>query len=151
MMFFKRLIKTVKLAEGFDPRPYRDPVKGVWTIGYGNTFTGTERVTESSPPVTERQASHELMSDLYSCCIAAEEIFSNFRALTSARQEAMVELAFILGKSGLANFKRMCHAIELRRWEEAADEFKDSLLWRENQIGNRKFRIESQIRKGIII
>jgi lysozyme len=55
-------------------------------------------------------------------------------------------MAFNLGEWKLRGFKLMKAAIDSRDWEQAANEAKDSLWYR--QVGPRAERIVSAIREG---
>jgi lysozyme len=74
------------------------------------------------------------------------KMFSWFNDLTENRQMVIFNMMFNLGRPRFLTFKRAIEAIEQRRWDEAAKEFKDS-LWYE-QVGDRADRIINLWNKG---
>lgn len=139
------LEQTVMRDEGFRRNPYLCSA-GYPTQGYGSRTMFGRLVTLASDPVTTEQARIQLRADLYQAILDAQALFERFNELNDARQEVLISMAYVLGRSGLANFKRLRGAAWMLRYELMADEIEDSRMYR--QIGNRGARLVEQMRTG---
>jgi GH24 family phage-related lysozyme (muramidase) len=76
----------------------------------------------------------------------ARDVVPNFNNIDYARQVALIDMVFNMGKSSLAEFDRMMAAIAQEDWETAADEAEDSEWFR--QVGRRGPRNVETLRTG---
>jgi lysozyme len=144
-MQYERLLENLRSDEGFRALPYQDHL-GRWTIGYGSTYIGIERVTASTPEVSYQAALSMLMAGAYSACIDAQGIFTNFDDLDDVRQEVLVNMAYNLGGTGLSRFVRMRTAIEQGDFNGAAAEMTESRWFQ--QVGDRAVRLRERMLHG---
>jgi len=144
-MQYARLLDQLRHDEGFRAVPYQDHL-GRWTIGYGSTYIGLERVTASTPEVTYQAALNMLMAGAFAACIDAQEAVGNFSDLDDARQEVLANMAYNLGGRGLALFKKMIAAIGRGDFAGAALEMQDSRWFK--QVGGRALRLQERMLHG---
>ena len=107
-------------------KPYLCPA-GKLTIGVGRNL--------EAKGVSYEEADFMLLNDIGDALREVEEIFPNVDGFSENRQMALVDMAFNLGKGGLAGFEKMVEAIRLGDWEKASEEALDS-LWAK-QVGTR--------------
>ena len=69
-----------------------------------------------------------------------------FKALSPARRDAIINMAFQLGVAGVLKFRGMLTALDLKHWQKAHDMALDS-LWAK-QTPNRAKRIAQQLLTG---
>lgn len=69
-----------------------------------------------------------------------------WRGMTEMRQNVLVNMCFNLGLGGLLKFKKALAAMEGGRYDDAADEMRDS-AWAK-QVGGRAVRLVSLMRAG---
>ena len=105
----------LKEKEGFRAEIYRCAA-GHWTIGYGHHINAHCRI---SPQVADVL----LDEDIH---LAEFRYLSLGWALDRARRDVIIEMIFWFGFRGLLKFKKMCQAIELELWDDAANEMMDS-------------------------
>lgn len=146
-MNFSRLETTVMNDEGFRARPYLDSV-GVPTIGYGTTRIMSKPVMLDQPAITATNARQLLRGDLYQALVDSQAVFSRFDEMNDIRQEVVVNMAYNLGRRGLAGFKRMVKAADELDYPRMAFEMKDSKWF--GQVGLRSDRLVKEMRSGLI-
>ena len=144
-MNYSRLETQIMQDEGFRSEVYRDG-GGVWTIGYGTTRLFGIRVTEQTSDLLEPIAREILRADLFKALINAQAVINNWSEQNSVRQEVLANMAYNLGRSGLAGFKKMILALEFNDHDHAAAEMKDSKWYR--QVGDRGVRLVAHMRNG---
>jgi lysozyme len=144
-MQYARLLDQLRHDEGFRAVPYQDHL-GRWTIGYGSTYIGLERVTASTPEVTYQAALNMLMAGAFAACIDAQGAVGNFNDLDDARQEVLANMAYNLGGRGLERFVRLRAAIERADFSAAASEMTASRWFQ--QVGARAVRLREQMLHG---
>ncbi len=144
-MNYSRLEADVMADEGFRSEAYQDVV-GVWTIGYGTTRIFGVPVTEQTSDILQRIARDILRADLYQALIDAQAVVANFATHNPVRQEVLVNMAYNLGRSGLAGFRKMIVALADEYYETAADEMLDS-KWA-GQVKTRAIRLHNRMREG---
>lgn len=137
-MNLPRLIQTVASAEGYSRVAYWDNRQH--TYGYGTKAPG------EGATITEAMAMEALKTELADAIEEAKELFPAFDSYTDARQEALAEMVFNLGKAGVRNFKRMCLYISRGEWEKAGNESLKS-KWA-TQVGRRATRIANTLITG---
>lgn len=120
----------LKQDEGVVNRPYQDSV-GVWTCGAGWNMQEVVMCEEAIDAQLEYQAKIAIED--------ARSLFSNFDNLPPVIQAALSNMAFNLGKTRLAGFRKFRAAVERADFEEAAKEALDS-KWAV-QVGARAKRI----------
>ena len=127
----------VKRHEGLRLKPYKDTV-GKLTIGYGRNLEDVG--------ITLEEAELMLEHDLDRALKDAREVIAGFDELDEVRQAVLVDMAFNLGRAGLAGFRNMRAALALGDFERAADEMLDSLWAR--QVGRRAQELADMMRSG---
>lgn len=131
------LIDTLVRHEGLRRLAYEDSV-GVLTIGVGRNI---EEVGLSDDEIY-----YLLKNDIRRCETELDNSFRWYKDLDQVRQEAMINLCFNLGITKLRKFKLALRAMEAKDYEDAADEFLDS-LWA-TQVGQRAVEVTYMIRFG---
>jgi len=132
------VIRQLKSDEGFVPHAYQDHL-GYWTLGYG--FLIDERRGGGIPaPVAKFWLTHEV-DKIHRGLIGALDFY---RTLPQPVQNALVNMAYQLGMSGLLGFRKMLAALEAGDRETAAREALAS-RWA-NQTPERAKRVAGMIR-----
>ena len=132
-----RTKQMIKRHEGLRLKPYRDTV-GKLTIGYGRNLEDVG--------ISLEEAELMLEHDLDRAIQAAREVIPGFDELDEVRQAVLVDMAFNLGRAGLAGFRRFRAALALGDFERAASEMLDSLWAR--QVGRRAEELAEMMRSG---
>ena len=96
--------------------------------------------------ITEEEAMILLRNDIMTHAAELAERFPGVRDFDSARYYVLVNMAFNLGVSRLAKFKKMWAALEDRNYELAAAEMLDS-KWA-TQVGTRAIELSNIMRYG---
>ena len=119
--------------------------QGYPTIGVGHKLLPHEQnLTE----IALTEAGRLLRLDINKALTDLEAVFG-LRCLdrwAEPRQRALANMAFNLGRSGLAGFKKMIAAINANDWPEAARQCLDSRY--ATQVGSRAKRIADALRFG---
>lgn len=121
---------------------YKDS-RSYLTIGYGCLID--ERLGGG---ITEEEARYLLDNRIRSTYLSLSQ-FTWFNRLSTTRQEAVANLAFNVGVSGLLGFKRMIAALEINDYTAAAREALDS-EWA-GQVGQRATDIALSLEMGKLI
>ncbi|HEU4326647.1 MAG TPA: glycoside hydrolase family protein [Roseiflexaceae bacterium] len=137
----------IERHEGRRSRVYTD-TEGHPTIGIGfNLDRGNARarlrelgldyqaVRSGRVELTDAQIDQLFAADLNQSIEDARDLVDNYDQLSANRQAVLADMAFNLGRNGLAQFRRMIAAVEAENWERAAAEMRDSRWY--NQVGNR--------------
>lgn len=135
---FAKVIGYLKNAEGFSGKPYRCS-SGALTIGYGRNL--------DNKGISDKEASFLLGNDVEETWAELQKVIPWIRKLNTARQDALIELGFNLGISGLMDFKRTLAEIENQRFETAAKYLLES-RWAKQVGETRSRRIAEMIRTG---
>lgn len=143
-MNYRKLEETIMADEDFRALPYLDTEK-VWTIGYGNTIYQGQRVHAQTPATTESEARHELRADIFSALLDAQAVYPELDSLPGEVQRVLAEMAYQMGRDGLASFKLFRKAILAGDWKGAAVRIRKSLWYRQtrNRAERAAKRIES--------
>lgn len=136
MVNMTRLTDTLARHEGVRHKPYTDSV-GVLTIGVGRNL---------EEGLSDDEVYYLLRNDIRRCEEELDNAFRWYKYLDPVRQEAMINLCFNLGLTRLRKFKLALKHMETDDFEEAADEFLDS-LWA-TQVGQRAVEVTYMIRFG---
>ncbi len=124
------LIEMVKANEGLRLAAYDDatgdsvPVGGVCrgTLSIGFGHTGTD--VFPGQVCTEAQADAWLHSDLNVASLAAASVVGSdvWPTLTDARQAALTDMAYNMGRHRFSGFINMLAAIRAEEWDQAGEE-----------------------------
>lgn len=106
------LISCVKIHERFSSKVYRC-TSGKMTIGYGRNL--------ESLGISQDEALIMLKNDIARCELELSH-FEWFNKLDKVRREALIELNLNMGLPSLLTFKRMIKQLQLKNWDEAANE-----------------------------
>jgi len=134
-----RLRGRTKVKEAFRSSVYPDSL-GYWTIGYGTLVD--ER---KGGGLTKAEAEYLLANRLR----LAEQDCESLPAyldLSPPRQAVLIEMRFILGASGIREFKRMFAALVKQDYEHAASEILNSRM--ATQIKGRAVEMFEQMKTG---
>ncbi|EIE26191.1 lysozyme-like protein [Coccomyxa subellipsoidea C-169] len=131
----------IKDHEGFRSDVYEDTT-GNLTIGWGHKLPPGSDVQT----VTDEQAKKYFDDDYRVAAGTAAQFVSNYDSLTTARQAVLIDMAFNLGRAGLAGFVNFKRALEAEDYEEAARQMLDSRWAR--QTGRRATEDAAIMRSG---
>lgn len=148
------LIEQLKLHEGFRSN-YYTCTAGKKTIGYGrnvddNPFTKEElnrlgRCEFGNLPMTEDEAEYLLVNDVNNVMTELKRHI-DLSCHSSARQAAIINMAFNLGVPRLLKFKKALAAMNRKQYRLAAIEMLDS-RWAD-QVGQRAVDLAGQMQTG---
>ena len=136
----ERLIKQLKLHEGVKPYVYKDHL-GYETIGVGRCL-----VEGIGMGLSDEEIDYLLANDIKRVMAELLYAYPWFDDLDEVRREAMINLSFNLGATRLQKFVKALEHMNMARYDEAADEFMDS-LW-SKQVGQRAVDVCHMIRTG---
>lgn len=137
----------IRLHEGCRLDPYWDSL-GYPTQGWGRQMSLRQHVPLSLfPAISQQQADVWFDQDFQVAIRACQHIFGvYFPSMGSARNAALVDMAFELGEQGLNGFHDLIQATFAGRWQQAADAAKAS-LW-DRQVPERAEDDEALLRTG---
>jgi len=133
----QKLIKAVKLSEGFRDKVYKDTL-GIDTIGYGFAIKDLILDEDICDMILERKLE-----------VLVKKVNDRFKFIENLPEEArevVYEMAYQMGVSGVSKFKRFLQALEKKDYGWAAIEMLDS-RW-SKQTPNRAKRLSDTI-KGL--
>lgn len=133
------LIEQLRLHEGVRSKVYLCS-EGYETIGVGRN------ISDSGIGLSDDEIAYLLANDIARCEKEIAERFDWFDDLDPVRQDALVDMAFNLGISRLAQFQNMLGALSEGRFDDAAAEALDS-RWA-SQVGQRAQTVAAMIRTG---
>ncbi len=122
-------IQMIKTHEGLRFIAYQCS-ENVWTIGYGHT-----RGVKKGDLVTLGEATNLFFDDLVTAIGDAMELFPLMLRMTHNRQAVLIDMSFNMGIRRLRKFKAMRAALEVKDFNGAAREMKNS-QWAK-QVGDR--------------
>jgi lysozyme len=140
-----RLEQQIMRDEGFSARPYFDSV-GVVTQGYGSTRILGRPVQMDDSAITATVARQLMRADLFEAILDAGDLFPRLQEMNSARQEVLVNMAYNLGRAGLAGFSRLRSAADRLDYSAMAHEMEDSRWF--SQVGIRSQRLVAVMLAG---
>jgi lysozyme len=117
--------------------PYKCPADKL-TIGYGRNIEDNG--------LSETEAIDLLTADAIQALRDAADLVPNWSALNDVRQNVVANMAFQLGKTKLAQFKKFLAAVNEARFDDAAYEMLMS-KWYE-QSGKRSIRLKQEMLTG---
>lgn len=132
----------IKVHEGLRLKSYWDPEGKCWTCGYGCTggHIGPDTVW------TEEIADAQFVLKRQVACGDCWVLFPIYNELDDVRAAALVDMAYNLGRTRLAQFVKLRAAVEAVDWHTAAAEVRDS-LWHK-QVGERGDDIANMLETG---
>lgn len=133
------LLPDLRRDEGCVLKAYKDTV-GVWTVGYGHAYVHPGTVW------TQEQAEAALRADVEHTEVLLSAQLPWWSDLDDVRQDVIVNMAFNMGVSHLAQFHRTLSAIKRGDWQAAHDGMLAS-KWA-TQVGGRAKRLAQQMLKG---
>jgi GH24 family phage-related lysozyme (muramidase) len=107
-------VALVAEFEGFEPRPYRDPV-GIWTIGYGET----EGISANTKPWTREYAARRLRERLNKDFMPA--VLAANRNLTQNQLDGFTSFVYNVGPGGVSPSSRVGRNLRAGNVRAAAD------------------------------
>lgn len=139
-------LEQLKRHEGLRLAAYRCPA-GVWTIGYGHTGG-----VKPGDAITDAEADDMLILDAAKAERDARDLVPDFDKLTPRRQDALINMAFNLGRgnaakgTGLAGFKTFLRCIKAGQWMAAGTSLETTKWY--GQVRNRAREIVQMILQG---
>lgn len=135
----EKLVDSIRRHEGLRLHPYTD-TRGFITIGYGRNL--------STRGIDQEEAEALLEKDLWNAHHDAMSVFgeSLFYAFPEDVQRVLVEMAFQMGRKGLASFRKLRAALLEGDWERAAAEMLDS-RWAQ-QTPSRARELAEMVRRA---
>ena len=130
-----RAAPLIRKHEGRRALPYQDTV-GVLSIGIGRNL---------EKGLSDDEIEYLFANDLNEAYAIASS-YRYWALLSRRRQDALLNMAFQLGPSRLAGFKKMHAALEQHDYSKAADECLDSRY--AQQVPRRANTIADMIRNG---
>lgn len=131
------LIEQLKRHEGMRLKPYKCTA-GKLTIGYGRNL--------EDKGISKHEAELMLSNDIHEVQDELTKRLPVYFKLNQARKDALANMGFNLGVTGLLKFKKMISALESGDYNLAAAEMLDS-RWA-SQVGQRSKELAEQIRTG---
>ena len=128
------LISSVKFHESLSLQIYKCSANR-FTIGYGRNI--------EDRGITKGEADILLLNDLAICTKEAKQ-FEFYEALTSNRQDVIVEMIFNLGLTRFRKFKKTILYIKKGEYASASDEMLRS-RW-STQVGQRAITLSNKFR-----
>lgn len=132
-----RLAKQLEIDEGKRAKMYQDTV-GKWTAGVGRNM--------SDRAFSDDEIQLMLSNDIKLAEKDARALVPGFDHLGDVRAEVICNMAFNLGYSRLAGFKKFLAAVNASEFAEASAEMLDS-KWAQ-QVGARAQRLSKAMRTG---
>lgn len=132
------LLNLIRKHEGFRASAYRD-TRGYLTIGYGRLIDARR-----GGGITRQEAEFLLAGDTKRAEATVRALYHGADGFTAARYNALVSMAFNLGRGGMRRFTNMSAAIACNDWELAADEALNS-VWA-GQVPARAHEIARALR-----
>lgn len=135
-MSIQNTVEQIKKHEGFRSRPYYCTAQKL-TLGYGRNLDDVG--------ISEQEAEILLINDLTECRAGVKRNI-DIRFCNSVQVDALVNMAYNLGLSGLLAFKKMIRELEAGNFPEAANEMLDS-RWA-SQVPSRAEELALQMVTG---
>lgn len=148
-----RLVKLVKLHEGFRRLPYQDTV-GVWTVGYGTNLEArgwsTVRIEDliRAGGVSRELAQTWLLEDLYKVQEGLRRALGlTWDQLDPVRRAVLMDMGYNMGVVGLLRFRKMITFLRTGNYFRAGEEMQDSRWFR--QVKSRAWRLQLMMMRGV--
>lgn len=144
-----KLIEQLKFEEGLRLTVYRCPA-GKRTIGYGHNLDANPNYKGQLIPekISKEFAVILLVQDVTDIEEELGSRWPEFHKIDNhVRRDALVNMAFQLGVTGLLKFKRTLNYVQQNFWQSAAESALAS-KWAE-QVPGRALRVSGQLSTGI--
>jgi lysozyme len=143
-----QLIAQLKFEEGGRSKAYRC-TKGDLTIGYGHNLDKNPKFLGTYIPkkIDQLLAESILIDDIMRTERELLMQWHGFSLMPDVIKDALINMAFQMGVSGLLKFKKTLHYLIRAEWDRAADEALDS-DWARHDSPERAKRVSGQIRSG---
>jgi len=135
-----KLIEMLKVHEGVETYAYKCSENKI-TIGVGRNVDKAGGLG-----LSDDEVDYLLQNDIDRVISELESEYDWFSDLDDIRQDAMIDISFNLGQTRLRSFKKALSAMSEGDWDNAADQFMDS-LW-SDQVGIRAKNLTNMIRSG---
>lgn len=135
-MNYEKLEEELIEHEGYMPSIYLDHL-GYRTVGIGHLIKKED--PEYDKPVgykiSEERVTALFIKDVNNAIKDCKKLFSNFESCPEEAQHILINMMFNLGLTRFSKFKHFKAAIELKNWEVASFEGRNSLWFK--QVPNR--------------
>lgn len=132
-MLLHKLKESVQKYEGFSSKPYVCP-RGKLTIGYGLNLYDRG--------ISEVEAFMLMSNDLSEINVILEKKLDFYKYLTDARQNVLIEMAYMMGVDKLLTFKNTLEYLKNKDYEKASEEMLNSKWHRQlveyDMLDNKK-------------
>lgn len=140
MVFLDDLKADLKHDEGSIPWGYKDSL-GYLTIGVGRLIDHN-----LGGKLSDDEIDYLLNNDVNKCYSDVKDEPWYLALDTDNRRRAVLNMRFQLGSVRLRGFKSFLGLLTASKWQEAGDDLKSTLWYR--QVPDRARRIENLIRNG---
>lgn len=137
-----RLEAQLRQDEGKWLRVYAD-TEGHLTVGIGHRVRPADHLVLGQQ-ITQAQCEGWFAQDVERAIADCQDLFPQWGVFPNEVQEILANMAFNLGRTRLALFRRMRAALERSDYGAAADEMAQSLWYR--QVGERSIRLVARMR-----
>lgn len=143
-----QLIAQIKFEEGGRSKAYRC-TKGDLTIGYGHNLDENPQFLGTDIPkkIDQLLAEAILIDDIMRTERQLLMQWHGFNLMPEVIKDALINMAFQMGVSGVMKFKKTLHYLIRAEWDNAADEALES-DWARHDTPERAERVAGQIRSG---
>lgn len=118
-------------------------------LGYSTIGVGVLIDARKGGGITQEESRYLFRNRLRQRAAQCAERFDWWQAIDEVRRGVIVCMAYQLGTTGVANFKKMCAALRIRDYNTAALEMLDSDWASEKQTPARAKRMARIMRSGI--
>lgn len=145
------LKEILEKHEGKKRRKYKCPA-GRWTIGIGHNMEDEplpeemQRFLDANGYITDEMIYELLEKDIEDAINDAWDLYPNLESYSEARQAALIDFLFNVGKRVALQFKRFNRAVNEEKWDNAAKHLLESKYAR--QVGQRAQTIARMLREG---
>lgn len=138
--------RMLEVEEGATGVPYDDATGHRLKAPIGKVTIGCGRNTDAKP-LRADEIIYLLDNDINDAIDDCKTVLGEFeyRGLGEVHQFAIINMAFTLGRAGLAKFEKTLDAIRRKEFREAADHLLDS-LWAREQAPERAARVAEMLR-----
>ena len=133
----EKLLESIKINEGFEPRVYKDTL-GIDTIGYGFAIKDLYLDEDIAQQILEKKVNKLLK--------VVDSRFDWFKFMPDEIKEVVVEMCYQLGVNGFSKFKKTIKLLSERNFTKASTEMLDS-LWAK-QTPNRALKLSNIVKEG---
>lgn len=145
----------LKSEEGYKRMPYIDPISGEWHVGHGHKITEAQaKQIAADGGWSRRQAGQQLDRDIVEARQGADHLFRKNGVapenMPPGFREAISNMVFQMGTTGVARFENMWAAIRDGRWTDVLTEMKDS-AWAQSQTPDRADQVIAMARNSLAV